>query len=94
MSADLLIPESIQHVVRDLVTDTMYFDESAKHGGSWLELCTWLIRMQAKLDTLLEIGPDGIRRSARMTIDAATQQMIIEGFVVPDDLAAGDLDGE
>ena len=94
MSTDLMIPEVIQHIIRDLVTDTKYFDESAEYGGSWLELCTWMIRMQAKLDTLLEIGPDGIRRSARMTIDAATQQVIIEGFVVPDDLAAEDMDGE
>lgn len=93
MSADSMIPEPIQHVVRDLVTDTKYFDESAECGGSWIELCTWMIRMQAKLDLLLEIGPDGIRRSARMIIDEATQQVIIDHFVVPDDLMGEDLDG-
>ena len=49
-----------------------------------MELYTWLLAMQPRSDTLLAMGLEGVRRSARMTIDDDRLEQIMQSFTVPD----------
>lgn len=78
------IPENLQRVVHEAADRMEEFVRSAREGGSWLELQTWLMASQERVGLLLDVGVDGVRRSARMTISAEQQEKILGDFTVPD----------
>lgn len=78
------IPEPVQKVVADLAGRAEHFVHSARNGGSWIEIYTWLLAMKPGYDMLYDIGMDGIRRTSRMTIEQARQDEIMHQFAVPD----------
>jgi hypothetical protein len=91
MSSDMPapIPEPLQEVVLEFAKRAEFFAESAKAGGSWMQLQTWLVSMQPGYDLLTSIGFDGCPRNARMAIAPEKIEEIVKNFSVPDSLEGG-----
>ena len=90
MSSDMPapIPEPLQAVVLEFAKRAEFFAESARSGGSWMQLQTWLISMRPGYDLLSAVG-DNCPRNARMTIAPEKIEEIVKNFSVPDSLEGG-----
>lgn len=78
------IPQPVQETLRDLAKSARYLADDVENGASWTRIYTWLLSMEPRLTTLLDIGLDGIPRSARLDIDGERQEQIMADFDIPD----------